>query len=510
MVGDGRIYSQKTFARYGIALLAVLCAWAVRMLLSPLLGTGTPLLLFSLAVTVSAYIGGLGPGLLATLVGSVVGAIFFVADLHQLSTQIGLLLFVLVNASIVAICETLRRSRESVAASKQATDNLLKQIAESRALLDSMFDNAPIGMGVYDRQLRFVRLNDALAEINGIPKQEHIGRSVPELLPRLDPAVLDAFRRVFDKGEAVYNLEVNGYTPANPEKSRTWHASFFPVKTDGNVVYCGAVVDEITEQKESERALQDFARRLGQSNEDLRQFGYAASHDLLEPLRMVTSYTQLLERRYCDQLDEKGLMYIGFAIEGAHRIENLLRGLREYWQVSEIEVDRRVGWTDANVALDRALQHLETAILEANVKVTRDPLPVVLADEVPLVQLFQNIVSNALKYRHPDRQGHVHIRSVAKDGEWIFSVRDNGIGIDPQYAPQIFKIFKRLNGHKYAGAGMGLAICQKIVERFGGRIWVESKLGEGAMFFFTIPGADRRARPPHQLTSPAPAAGSHR
>lgn len=374
---------------------------------------------------------------------------------------------------------------------QQERERLLREIAESRALLDSMFENAPIGLGVYDRDLRFVRLNDALAEINGIPKEDHLGRTVPELLPDVPVDVIEYFHHVFQTGEAILNREVAGMTPAHPGQLRQWSASYFPVKTDGDVLYCGAVVEEITSLKESERTLRDLNHILESANEDLRQFAYAASHDLQEPLRMVTSYTQLLERRYRDSLDDNARQYIDYAVTGALRIENLLRGLREYWQASEV-IPRQPVWTDCNAVVDRSLMHLEALVRETNAVITRDPLPTVLVDETPLLQLFQNLISNALKYRHPDRNPTVQIRATAEAGEWIFSVHDNGIGIDPRYARQVFGIFKRLNGYRYSGAGMGLAICQKIVERFGGRIWVESELGNGASFYFTIPVENRR------------------
>jgi light-regulated signal transduction histidine kinase (bacteriophytochrome) len=221
----------------------------------------------------------------------------------------------------------------------------------------------------------------------------------------------------------------------------------------------------------------------------------------------------LLLRRYGSQLDPDAIQYIEYAVTGALRIENLLKALREYWHISEV-TERQPVWTDCNSVVDHALQNLEGTIREVDAIITRDALPTVLADQTPLLQLFQNLIGNALKYRHPDRRPAVHIRATAGVGEWVFSVRDNGIGIDPQYAKQVFGLFKRLNGYRYGGAGMGLAICQKIAERFGGRIWVDSQLGEGASFYFTIPTNIERqvdtTSGDGQATRPAPAAGSHR
>jgi light-regulated signal transduction histidine kinase (bacteriophytochrome) len=158
------------------------------------------------------------------------------------------------------------------------------------------------------------------------------------------------------------------------------------------------------------------------------------------------------------------------------------------------------------------VRNLQSSVIEANAEITRDILPIVLADTTPLLQLFQNLLSNAIKYRHPERTPKVHLRAVAGTREWILSVQDNGIGIDPQYARQIFGIFKRLNGYRYSGAGIGLSICQKIVERFGGRIWVESEIGKGATFFFTLPAGRHSlvAEGSDQSIAPAPPSGSHR
>jgi light-regulated signal transduction histidine kinase (bacteriophytochrome) len=282
--------------------------------------------------------------------------------------------------------------------------------------------------------------------------------------------------------------------------------------SSGKVVAAVTAFSDISERKLAEQERERLLGFLERSNDDLRQFGYAASHDLQEPLRMVTSYTQLLMRRYGKQLDPDAIQYIDYAVTGALRIENLLKALREYWQISEV-IERQPVWTDCNSVVDHAMQNLEGTIREVDAIITRDALPTVLADQTPLLQLFQNLIGNALKYRHPDRRPAVHIRATARTGEWVFSVSDNGIGIDPQYAKQVFGLFKRLNGYRYGGAGMGLAICQKIVERFGGRIWVDSQLGEGASFNFTIPtdgGRRADASENGQATRPAPSAGSHR
>ncbi len=241
---------------------------------------------------------------------------------------------------------------------------------------------------------------------------------------------------------------------------------------------------EISERKRAEQQLETQRQELARSNKELELFAYVASHDLQEPLRMVTSYVQLLEQRYKGQLDEKAEMYIHYAVDGATRMRELINNLLEYSRVGKREISFRT--VDCNAVLDRVLQNLAMAIRASHAVVTRDRLPTVIGEESQLVQLFQNLVGNAVKFcnQGPPR---IHASAQQKNQEWVFSVRDNGIGIEPAYDQRIFQIFQRLHGQEYSGTGIGLAITQKIVERHGGRIWVESELGKGSTFYFTIP-----------------------
>jgi PAS domain S-box-containing protein len=246
------------------------------------------------------------------------------------------------------------------------------------------------------------------------------------------------------------------------------------------------VLRDITERKRAEEALEKKTEELARSNRDLEQFAYVASHDLQEPLRMVTSYVQLLARRYKGKLDSDADEFIRFAEDGATRMWKLINDLLAYSRVGMRSQEPKP--TDCEAALLQSLDSLRMAVEENGAMVTRDPLPTVMADPLQLVQLFQNLIGNAIKFRgnEPPR---IHVSASRNGDGWIFSVRDNGIGIDPEYAERIFIIFQRLHSReKYAGTGIGLAICQKIVERHGGRIWVESELGKGATFYFTVPG----------------------
>jgi PAS domain S-box-containing protein len=245
------------------------------------------------------------------------------------------------------------------------------------------------------------------------------------------------------------------------------------------------VTRDITERKRAEEELEARARKLEKSNAELEQFAYVASHDLQEPLRMVSSYTQLLARRYRGQLDETADEFIGYAVDGASRMQVLIKDLLTYSRVGTR--DKELVPTNLTVVFDAAESNLRTAIEESGATVTSDQLPTVMGNDVQLTQLFQNLIANAIKFRD-EEPPEVHVGAERRDGNWLFSVRDNGIGLDPQYADRIFVIFQRLHDRTaYSGTGIGLAVCKKIVEQHGGRIWVESKPEGGSTFYFTLP-----------------------
>jgi PAS domain S-box-containing protein len=241
---------------------------------------------------------------------------------------------------------------------------------------------------------------------------------------------------------------------------------------------------EVAERRQAAENLRQTADELARSNQDLEQFAYVASHDLQEPLRIVAGHLQLLERRYKGRLDKDADDFINFAVDGAGRMQGLIQDLLAYSRVGTR--GRRFAPCDTRRVLERALANLRTAIQESGAVLTHDSLPTVTGDEAQLVQLFQNLIANAIKFRG-DRKPEIQVGARPEDGRWRFSVKDNGIGIEPQYIERIFVIFQRLHGReKYPGTGIGLAICKRIVERHGGRIWVESQPGQGSVFYFTI------------------------
>jgi PAS domain S-box-containing protein len=262
-------------------------------------------------------------------------------------------------------------------------------------------------------------------------------------------------------------------------------ASISPVIDDRQVItHFVAVEEEITAAKQAQQLLESRARELARSNDELEQFAYVASHDLQEPLRMVASYLELLAERYEGQLDAKADKYIRYAVDGAARMKTLIDNLLEFSRLTSR--GKPLEPVDLDAVLELAVKNLSKAIERTGAVVTHGTLPAVMGDSTQLVQLLQNLIGNAIKFCE-GRAPKVHLEAQRRGGEWIVTVQDNGIGISPQYYERIFQIFQRLGSReKYAGTGMGLAICKKVVERHNGKIWVESRTGEGSTFSFTL------------------------
>lgn len=326
--------------------------------------------------------------------------------------------------------------------------------------------------------------SDSTQRILGYSNEEIVGLDPMQLIHPDDQAAIgNLLHQLLGTPESVVTHE---YRIRHKDGSWRWIES-----TINNLLAEPAVqavvfnYRDVTERKQSEEALRQAIAELAHSNSELQQFAYVASHDLQEPLRMVASYTQLLAKRYKDKLDDDAHEFIAYAVDGANRMQKLINDLLSYSRLST--KTRSFEPIDCEVVLSHTLNNLQIAIEENDVNITHDPLPTVLGDDVQLMQLFQNLIGNAIKFRgsEPPR---IHIGVDSSEDQWLFCVRDNGIGMEPQYFERIFAIFQRLHAKtEYVGTGIGLAVCKKVVERHGGRIWVESQPGEGSTFYFTIP-----------------------
>ena len=356
-----------------------------------------------------------------------------------------------------------------------------------------LLDAAPDAMVVFNQAGDIILLNVQAEKQFGYRREDLLGRKVRTIIPEgfSERLLADGLRSVEDAlaHQIGTGIELTGRRKDGREFPLEIMLS--PLRSGGDVLVTAAIRD-ITARKAAERDLLHKMRELDRSNEELGRFAYVASHDLQEPLRMVASYTTLLCTRYKGKLGSDADEFIAFAVDGAGRMRQLIQDLLAYSRVGSTVKD--LCSTSSEDALERTLIILRSVIEESGAVVTHDPLPTVLADDMQLVQLFQNLIGNAIKYQPPGVP-RVHINAI-RDGDrrWMFSVRDNGLGIDPQYFERIFGMFQRLHTREeFAGSGIGLAICKKIVERHGGRMSVESQPGVGSIFRFSLAGTETKA-----------------
>jgi PAS domain S-box-containing protein len=347
------------------------------------------------------------------------------------------------------------------------------------------FELADCGLVHVSLDGRFLRVNRRMCEIFGYSEAELRNLTAKEISHPEDRDLADPPRARLLAGEIESARLDKRYFRKDGKLIWVNIAIAMERDAEGRPLYAISVLDDITERKNAEAALREAHEELKRSNSELEQFAYVASHDLQEPLRMVSSYAQLLGRRYGDKLGTDACEFIGYIVDGAARMKQLIEDLLAYSRVGTHGKEfRRV---EVEEALRRAVSNLRAAIEEAGAAVTWDALPSVMADDPQLAQLFQNLIGNALKFRSASVP-RIHVFVAEQDSGWHFTVRDNGIGIEPQYFERIFMVFQRLhNKTEYPGTGIGLAICKKVVERHGGRIWVESRPGDGSAFHFTLP-----------------------
>jgi PAS domain S-box-containing protein len=407
----------------------------------------------------------------------------------------------------------LNQRAEQLAQSRRSALNMLQDVESSRAntvkaeqisrehsaRTQAILDGASDAIITINIEGTVESFNNAAVRIFGYSAAEVIGRNVKMLMPApyhdehdgyLHNYLTSGISKIIGIGREVLGLRKDGNT-------FPMHLAVSDVKLGERRLFTG-IVRDITDLRNAMQQLsaanEELARRsqqierfnvdLRRSNEELKQFAYVASHDLQEPLRKVTAFCQMLRDDYADQLDDNARTYIQYAVDGALRMKTLVQDLLTY---SRVETQgKALEPTDAHDACAEAIDNLTVAIEEAAAEIVCDPLPVVSADRAQLVRLFQNLIGNAIKYRG-DKPPRVHVSATESDDRWEFRVTDNGIGIDPQYHERIFVIFQRLHGRdEYTGTGIGLAVCKRIVERAGGRIWVESRSGAGCEFCFTL------------------------
>ena len=366
---------------------------------------------------------------------------------------------------------------------KDAETHLAQMEGRYRGLLEA----APDAMVVVNPGGEIVLLNVQAEKQFGYSRDELVGQQVKNIIPEgfAERLIADGTRSA---AQALAQQIGTGIEIIARRKDGTE----FPIEImlspleSAEGVLVTAAIRNITERKKSEEHLVKTVGELKRSNDELQQFAYVSSHDLQEPLRMVTSYTQLLAGRYKGRLDSDADEFIAFAVDGCNRMQGLIKDLLAYSRAgTNGKVLREVS---AENALKEALANLRATIDQSSAVVTHDALPAIRTDEMQLTQVFQNLVGNAIKY-HGTEVPRVHVSATKNGGnEWTFSVRDNGLGIDPQYFDRIFILFQRLHGRdEFEGTGIGLAICKKILERLGGRIWVESQPEKGSTFYFALP-----------------------
>ncbi len=362
-------------------------------------------------------------------------------------------------------------------------------LKESEEKYRSLFQNMTEGFALCEiildekgnpSDFRYLDLNRAWEKMTGLPPDMALGKKATEVFPGLERHWTDTLGAVALSGEPAH---IENFLGALDR----WFDVYAYSPKKG---YFVVLFRDTTDRKKAEERLKQASEELARSNKELEQFAYIASHDLQEPLRMISSFIQLLDKRYKGKLDQDADEFIGFVVSGASRMQIMINDLLAYSRVGTRGKPPEP--VECENVFSQAMENLKISLEESGAAVTHDPLPAVMADSSQMVQLFQNLIGNAVKFRREGEQAKVHVSAQRKTTEWVFSVKDNGIGISRESFDRLFQVFQRFQPQaKYPGSGIGLAICKKIVERHGGRIWVESEPGKGSTFYFTVPSAKR-------------------
>lgn len=375
---------------------------------------------------------------------------------------------------------------------RQSEETTRRQLAE----IEAIYATAPIGLCVLDTEFRFVRINEFLAEVNGFPVSEHIGRTVQELLPELGGMQEQYFRQVVETGDPIRNVEVHGRTPAQPDTDRAWLVSYYPLKAPGGeVLGINVTAQEITDRKRTEQALHERAEELAQvnailaqtttllkeRNQELDQFAYVVSHDLKAPLRAISNLSEWIEEDLGTQLPEENRHQLQLMRKRVYRMEALINGLLAYSRVGRKEFE--IETVDVNELLSEIVDSLSPP---PTFTIDIAPgMPTLSTKRLLLSQVFSNLISNAVKH-HDRPDGHVHITQHDRGAFYEFVVTDDGPGIESQYHDKVFTIFQTLKSRdEQENTGVGLSIVKKIVETEGGNIYIQSQVGNGTTFRFT-------------------------
>ena len=464
--------------RYVLSILAVIIAFWLYLAFTALFGPGLPTyILFYPAIIIVAMLAGLGPGLLATIISVMLAGIWILPPVGQFSIkspidEIGVVLFTSIGIMISGVSELYRRNRYKAAAYDK--EKALRGTRRENKFLANILEHASLPFVVGYPDGRIGLLNHAFEQLTGYTKEELHNIDWSTTLTPIE-------WREMEK-QKVDELNRTGQTVSYEKEYIRKDGSRVPVELlasvtfdmEGNPKYYYSFITDITERKIAEKIIETTMSELKHSNKELKQFAYITSHDLREPLRMITSFLQLLERRYKDQLDDDANEFIGFAVDGAKRLDAMTNDLLQYSKISSEKSDIKP--VNFEHVLDETLINLKVPIEENNAIVTHDPLPTINGDEQLKVQLFQNLISNSIKYRRHETP-KIHISAKKENNHYLFSIKDNGIGMSPGHLEQIFTIFKRLHTQEeYEGTGIGLAIAQKIVHQQGGQIWANQNL----------------------------------
>jgi len=409
------------------------------------------------------------------------------------------LLFIITLESAISIDNMDIKRKRAEEKLKTAHDHLEKQVKERTTELEDAYkllktsennfrtltENSVDIIARYDTDFRIIYINKGIGSI-GLSREELIGKTIDELGVKKD--TVNLWFQSFEKALATAEIQIIEFSLPDVEGLKVFNSYIIPEITNGKIKSLLVVTRDITHRNQVENALKETILELKRSNNDLERFAYVSSHDLQEPLRTIASFTQLLERRYKGQLDDDADEFMDYIVEAAVRMKAQINALLEYSRVST--KGKEFELVDTTAILSKTIKSLSTSLRDSCAEITVDELPNVMGDSDQLQKVFQNLISNAIKFRKNEQSLKIHI-SAYKDKdekEYVFSVQDNGIGIEKQYMERIFVIFQRLHTRNvYKGTGIGLAVVKRVIDGHGGRVWVESEFGVGSTFYFTIP-----------------------